>query len=468
MPENSAPLGLESLETRQLLSAAYPTAMEQYVVELINRARANPGAEAARYGIDLNEGLRTGTISDTARQPVAVNPNLTDSARKHSQWMIDHDTFSHTGAGGSDPGDRMAAGGYAFNAPWTWGENIALRSYKTGAPHPDVYEAIERDLFVDVGIDDRGHRVNLLAAQSSEIGVGAANGQYSYFPAAMVTQDFASSGDNTFLTGVVFTDAVKKDNFYTPGEGLGGVTIMAVRLSDNTTFKTQTWSAGGYSLKLAPGAYKVTASGGGLSKAVTYNNVTVGQDNVKRDFTAAGAATPIPAPTPTPTPKPTPSPKPTPQPPKATVDKTAPKATVAHAPRKREVSRYYRFAVTYTDNTAVSITSVGNGDILVKGAGGYARTAKFVSIDNHSNGATRTATYEVKGPKGIFNRSHNGTYTIWVVGNQVKDAAGNAAAATQIGSFKVRIAKGVSASAVAPKLDVEKKKATPAAKDLLA
>ena len=33
---------------------------EQLVIELINRARANPAAEAARLGIDLNEGLQPG------------------------------------------------------------------------------------------------------------------------------------------------------------------------------------------------------------------------------------------------------------------------------------------------------------------------------------------------------------------------------------------------------------------------
>ena len=45
---------------------AQPTAYEQYFLELVNRARANPGGEAARLGIDLNQGLAAGTISATA------------------------------------------------------------------------------------------------------------------------------------------------------------------------------------------------------------------------------------------------------------------------------------------------------------------------------------------------------------------------------------------------------------------
>ena len=40
------------------------SAAEQYLLELINRARLNPAAEAARYGIDLNAGLRLKALDD--------------------------------------------------------------------------------------------------------------------------------------------------------------------------------------------------------------------------------------------------------------------------------------------------------------------------------------------------------------------------------------------------------------------
>jgi len=44
---------VEPLESRQLFAAVAPNDLEQYMLELLNRARANPAAEAARHGIDL-------------------------------------------------------------------------------------------------------------------------------------------------------------------------------------------------------------------------------------------------------------------------------------------------------------------------------------------------------------------------------------------------------------------------------
>jgi uncharacterized protein YkwD len=448
------PKWLESLESRQMLSVGSPTDLEQYAIELINRARANPSAQAARYGITLNEGLPSGTISNAPAQPLAVNLPLVDSARKQSQWMIDTDTFSHTGAGGSAPNTRMSAAGYHFDSPSSWAENIALRSLKTTIANTTVIDAIEKDLFVDIAINDRGHRVNLLSPQNNEIGVGSVTGLYTSFEADMLTQDFASSANHTFVTGVIYTDAVKKDNFYTPGEGLGGVTITARRTSDGATFTTQSYASGGYSLKLDPGTYKVTANGGKLGKTITYDAVTINHQNVKRDFTPT-TTPPVTVPTnPPKAPEPNPPtakppvvvpPAKPPTTPATPPDRSKPHASI-QALRKRETSHYYRFTIAYTDNTAVSTASLGTGDVQVKGAGNYARIANFVS--SSSNGKTTAAIYEVKGPGGNWNRRHNGLYTIWVTNNQVKDTSGNFLPAQQLGSFTVRIAPAV--SAVAP------------------
>ena len=62
-----------------------PTDSEQYLLELVNRARLDPAGEAALFGIDLNEGLAAGTLGTEPRQPLALNPQLLASARGHSR-----------------------------------------------------------------------------------------------------------------------------------------------------------------------------------------------------------------------------------------------------------------------------------------------------------------------------------------------------------------------------------------------
>jgi hypothetical protein len=291
--------------------AALPTDADQYMLELANRARANPTAEAARFAIDLNEGLSPGTITSTPKQPLAFNPNLIDAARTHSQWMIDNDVFDHTGAGGSDPGERMAAAGYSFDGTWGWGENLGWQG--TFPATPDTVATVpevHRGLFVDEGIAERGHRVAMMRDGYREVGVGVVTGVFTNnstnYNAVMATQDFAfrtqTSGGNSFLTGVAFADTVTANDFYTPGEGLGGVTITAVREGDNASFSTTTWSTGGYTLRLSPGTYDVTASGGQLTTPILHNDVSIGSENVKRDFRPSATTDPTPPPPPPPTP----------------------------------------------------------------------------------------------------------------------------------------------------------------------
>ena len=63
-------------------------APEQLLLEMINRARLDPAGEAARLGIDLNEGLAAGTISLDPKQPLAGNNLLAQAAEGHSNVML--------------------------------------------------------------------------------------------------------------------------------------------------------------------------------------------------------------------------------------------------------------------------------------------------------------------------------------------------------------------------------------------
>ncbi len=266
-----------------------PTAYEQYILELVNRARTDPATEAARLGIDLNQGLAAGTISTAAKQPLAFNPLLLDAAGSHSEWMIATDSFSHTGVGGSSPGARMQAAGYVFSGSWSWGENIALRS---GALDATTAGALHDQLFLSAS-----HRTNILNGNFREAGFGLAEGDYRGYTASVLTENFAKSGSSVFLLGVAFDDA-DGDRFYDPGEGLGGVTLTIRNTVTGATSGATTWSAGGYQLALAAGSYEVTFSGGGLATPVL-RSVTIGGSNVKLDLDVdALVASPPPPPPP--------------------------------------------------------------------------------------------------------------------------------------------------------------------------
>ncbi len=224
------------------------SAADQYLLEMMNRARLNPAAEAALYGIDLNAGLAPGTISAASKQVLAPNDLLDQAATAHSQWMLDTDTFSHTGINGTQPWDRAGNAGYAWSAI---GENIAWVGTSGALDIQSSVAAIQKNLFLSPG-----HRENLLNAAYREVGVAVETGQFksgATYNAAMVTELFGLSGSKVFVTGVAYTDS-DADSFYTMGEGRGGVVFSAQGQSDTTE------AAGGYALGVSAGS-AVTVSG---------------------------------------------------------------------------------------------------------------------------------------------------------------------------------------------------------------
>ena len=261
---------------------AQPTSYEQYLLELVNRARLDPSGEAAREGIGLDDGLAPGTISATPKQPLAFNPQLIDAGRSHSDWMLATDTFSHVGMSGSLPDARMMAAGYSFTGDWLWGENIAIQWGSGIAITTQTIDALDNGLFKSAG-----HRENILDGNFREAGFGVASGEYEGSAAVTATEDFARSGTLPFLTGVAFDDR-NGDHFYEPGEGLGSVSVQA-RSGTGQIWQTTTWDAGGYEIQLPAGVYQVTFSGGSLPGPVV-EAVSIGSANVMLDLESHIAA----------------------------------------------------------------------------------------------------------------------------------------------------------------------------------
>jgi hypothetical protein len=108
--------------------------------QLINQVLELTNAERAKAGL----------------KPLALNNRLSLAAQGHSDSMAADDFFSHTGADGSNVGDRVQDTGYQYSYT---GENIAA-GQKTAAE------------VVQGWMDSPGHRANILNADYTEIGIG--------------------------------------------------------------------------------------------------------------------------------------------------------------------------------------------------------------------------------------------------------------------------------------------------------
>lgn len=271
------------------------TAFDQFMLELINRARLNPQVEADRLipNGELNEGVPAiYTISTTPKQPLAFNPYINQAAKDHSDWMLNNDIFSHTGVNGTSSKERMENAGYNLIAPWGTGENIAWKG-TTGNVNfnqfvIDNYEA----LFIDENYPNRGHRVTILNDDFQEIGISNIQGLFTTnnitYNSVMTTQDFAySRQEGAFLTGVIYNDATIDDDFYTVGEGIGGISITATKVDSGEIFTTENATPGGYSLLLPRGTYQVSFIGNldqDSQDDVVYKTITIADQNVKFDI----------------------------------------------------------------------------------------------------------------------------------------------------------------------------------------
>lgn len=123
-------------------SADTVAAYEQEVFDLVNQIREENGLE-----------------------PFMYNETLAETARAHSQDMIDRNFFDHTNPDGKSPFDRMRDNGLSYSMA---AENIAV-----GYPSPEAV--------VEGWMNSEGHRANILGG-CEELGVGLAlGGSYGYY-----------------------------------------------------------------------------------------------------------------------------------------------------------------------------------------------------------------------------------------------------------------------------------------------
>jgi subtilisin-like proprotein convertase family protein len=266
-----------------------PTAEEQQFLELMNRARRDPVGEGDRIFRDYDSPRVTQaydfffkkrpTVEFTraenqaafhgypAQPPFAFNEKLLAAARAHSQLMKQNDLQTHVVPGELQIGDRITAAGYSWLAA---AENVdAFADDMLHAHAAFTIDWGQLDLDPDTGRPFVGHRLTLMDFDNSpgdnyrEVGVGVVADENSrtHVGKRLLTIDFAiprSSQPQQFVTGVVFDD-VDGDDFYDPGEGIGGV---RVDLDVGDAFAVSS-ASGGYAIPVQNGATpsSVTATG---------------------------------------------------------------------------------------------------------------------------------------------------------------------------------------------------------------
>jgi len=301
-------------------SIGYPSPEQQYMLELINRARADGGLEATRLGLSgLQEGPpsingESFTIANTA-QPLSWNPLLANCAQNHAKFLNDNDQFftgtsPHT-FGGLTPEQRISAAGYPMNlstqyngpttasgffpGPENVAENETIGSGPfTGATLINAIMAQHNGLFTDQTVPGRGHRMTTMLTYWREVGIGINagkdNGQANTWDSLYTVQNFGKQTNSTpFITGVVFQDT-NGNGSYDVGEGIGGIRVDVA----GSNFFAISSPSGGYSVPVAGnGSYTVKFSGGAIVPAVQ-RTVTISNSlNAKLDFVAPIQTAPV-------------------------------------------------------------------------------------------------------------------------------------------------------------------------------
>ncbi|MCA8986603.1 MAG: cadherin domain-containing protein, partial [Planctomycetaceae bacterium] len=267
---------------------------DQLLLELINRARHNPGAEAQRLGLSQAIITELSQIQPGSLQPLAPNQFLNNAAYDHSVDMVTRNFFSHVNPDGHNYDQRAFDAGYdsSILAELIGNAQYPLNFNGTIDAHTNLINQIYRTL-----LNDTISRRHLFDSRYDETGVGIKNGTLTVGNQTGPTKVATAlvGVDNTSLaliTGVVFTDALRgnNDDFYSVGEGHSGGMVYAINRANNNVISREIGISGAFSLEVPAGSYDVVVGGvefGGVSYIV--RNVVVGTANVKVDFDLSAA-----------------------------------------------------------------------------------------------------------------------------------------------------------------------------------
>lgn len=263
-----------------------PTALEQALLEEIQRARANPPAEGerivalpevqgamAQFNVDPLE-----VVADFAGYapvpPLAFDAALMASSKFHSEDMAQNGFQEHDGSAGESFDQRITDAGY----DWSFiAENIF--AYAESVPY------CHAAFLIDWGNPGLGHREAILDLDGEKRDIGISIIENPPSPAVgplVVTQDFGMplTDKSRYLLGVAYVDS-DGDGAYDAGEGRAGLSIVV----EGGDAYAVTGASGGYAVPMGQGAGAVKVQvQSAAGKALIEHDATMADDNVKVDF----------------------------------------------------------------------------------------------------------------------------------------------------------------------------------------
>ncbi|MFZ3095783.1 MAG: BACON domain-containing carbohydrate-binding protein [Desulfosalsimonadaceae bacterium] len=267
----------------------HPNGMEQQMVWLMNRARANPTNEGDWLATSTDPRVADGRdyfnvdttvlqnefASYSAKPPAAFDIRLYNAAKAHSEDLIARDAQDHTGQF-----DRIDAAGFsyisargnvfsyaddglnahaAFNIDWGEG---TLDGMQPGRGHRQAIMSLDGN-YTNVGIASVSD-----SNPSSDVGPEVVTGNFCY---ANLSEP---NHYNRFIVGTVWED-LNDNGMYDPEEGKSGVTVMP----DLGNYYAVTSASGGYAFPATvTGTYQLSFSGSSVSSwasSVSVNNISV-------------------------------------------------------------------------------------------------------------------------------------------------------------------------------------------------
>jgi uncharacterized protein YkwD len=273
----------------QMWSHGEPTALEQALLEEVQRARGNPAGEldlllkvpgvksAMQSFMTDEQKLIEDFKTYSPVPPLAFDAKLMASSRFHSEDMAKNGFQEHDGSAGEPFEQRIADAGYQWS-------NAAENIFAFAESVPYCHAAF----MVDWGNDDPGHRKAILDLYGRMRDIGISIIEMPASPSVgplVVTQDFgmpagAPPNAQRYIVGVAYRD-LNENGAYDPGEGAPGFTVVP----EKGDFAAVTSKSGGFAvpMALAAGLVKVQIQDEQLV-ALDEKETTLEGENVKLDF----------------------------------------------------------------------------------------------------------------------------------------------------------------------------------------